>query len=311
MRVQTVPVEVKRRIRLGTSWRAWCSLTSIRLAEIRIVRAPITLLVAMALTFATAQGIASASPQAPPRTPGASGGGDVSASPAGNRGQSIFAEHCAFCHGANGRGTGVAPDLTQTPIVHQDNGTGQVLAKFLKQGKPNFGMPAFPSLTGSQVDAIARFLHAQTLAAAHTPKLSILVGNPVAGKKYFAAHCGSCHKVSGNLKEIARRLDPMTLQARIVNPRAQGSLDAPPPESIPIAVTIRPRNGAPVSGQLLSESDFYITIRTRSGRRRTFRRNGDEPSVQIHDPLEAHMKLMRTISDSDLHDVTAYLESLK
>jgi hypothetical protein len=103
----------------------------------------------------------------------------------------------------------------------------------------------------------------------------------------------------------------MTLQARIVNPRARGSLTAPAPQNVPVTVTVTPHNAAPVSGELLSETDFYITLKTRLGGRRTFLRNGDEPSVQVHDPLQAHMKLMRSISDSDLHAVTAYLESVK
>lgn len=277
-----------------------------------VVRATVSLLAAAVFAFVTVKAMASPHPQVPARAVGSpSGVEDVSASPPASRGRRLFAQQCSFCHGSNARGTGVAPDLTQVPIVRQDNGTGRVLASFLKHGLPSSGMPAFPDLTSSQVRYMAEFLHAETLAAAREAKLSIIVGSPAAGKRYFAKHCSSCHSVNGNLKGIAKRLDPMTLQARIVNPRAQGVLGAPPPQTVPIAVTIRPQNGAPVSGQLLSESDFYITVRTRSGRCRTFLRHGNEPSIQIHDPLEAHMMLMRTISDSDLHNVTAYLESLK
>ena len=205
------------------------------------MRALISLLTTAALAFVTAQAIASPYPQATPRAPGSSGAvEDVSASHPASRGRKLFAEHCSFCHGSNARGTGVAPDLTQVPIVRQDNGAGRVLAIFLKHGIPSSGMPAFPSLTASEVHYIARFLHSETLKAAHQAKLSILVGNPAAGKKYFAGHCSSCHSVNGNLKGIASRLDPMTLQARIVNPRAEGLLGAPPPQTIPIVLPDAP-----------------------------------------------------------------------
>lgn len=276
------------------------------------MRATISLLATTVFALATVGVIASPYPEMSARVAASPAGGeDVSAAPPASRGRRLFAQHCSFCHGSNARGTGVAPDLTQVPMVRQDNGTGGALAGFLKHGIPTSGMPAFPDLTGSQIHSIAKFLHAETLAAAHHAKLSILVGNPAAGKSYFAGHCSSCHSVNGNLKGIAKRLDPMTLQARIVNPRAQGTLGAPPPQTIPITVTVRPQGGAPVSGRLLSESDFYVTLRTRSGRRRTFLRHGNEPSVEIRDPLKAHMRLMRTISDADLHNVTAYLESVK
>lgn len=276
------------------------------------MRATISLLAITVFALATVKAVASPYSQVPARAAAPPAGGeDVSAAPPVSRGRRLFAQHCSFCHGSNARGTGVAPDLTQVPMVRQDNGSGEVLASFLKHGIPTSGMPAFPDLTASQVHHIAKFLHAETLAAAHQVKLSILVGNPAAGKTYFAGHCSSCHSVNGNLKGIATRLDPMTLQARIVNPRAQGILGAPPPQTIPIEVTVRPQHGAPVSGRLLSESDFYITLITRSGRGCTFLRHGNEPSVEIRDPLKAHMRLMRTISDSDLHNVTAYLESLK
>ncbi len=276
------------------------------------VRRATSLLAATALVFAATQGTALASPQTSLRTPAAPGGiEEANTSAAQKRGRSIFAQHCSFCHGADARGAGVGPDLTQAPIVNHDQGTGNVLAMFLKHGKPNFGMPAFPDLPGDQIHAIAQFLRVQILAAARAPKLSILVGNPQAGARYFGAHCTSCHSVSGDLRGIGRRLDPMTLQARIVNPRARGSLTAPAPQNVPVTVTVTPHNAAPVSGELLSETDFYITLKTRLGGRRTFLRNGDEPSVQVHDPLQAHMKLMRSISDSDLHAVTAYLESVK
>jgi cytochrome c oxidase cbb3-type subunit 3 len=35
------------------------------------------------------------------------------------------------------------------------------------------------------------------------------------------------------------------------------------------------------------------------------------PAVTIHDPLEKHREMLAQYTDKDIHDVTAYLETLK
>lgn len=57
--------------------------------------------------------------------------------------------------------------------------------------------------------------------------------------------------------------------------------------------------------------DFLITIALADGSQRTFRRTGDNPNVVIHDPLKVHRDLLPEYSDKDIHDVTAYLVTLK
>ena len=47
------------------------------------------------------------------------------------------------------------------------------------------------------------------------------------------------------------------------------------------------------------------------GVQRSVRRTGDVPKVEIHDPLERHRKLLTEYTDKDIHDVTAYLVTLK
>jgi len=44
---------------------------------------------------------------------------------------------------------------------------------------------------------------------------------------------------------------------------------------------------------------------------RTFRRNGDTPKIEIHDPMKGHRDLLAQYTDKDMHDVTAYLVTLK
>jgi cytochrome c oxidase cbb3-type subunit III len=47
------------------------------------------------------------------------------------------------------------------------------------------------------------------------------------------------------------------------------------------------------------------------GARRTFRREGPVPKVEINDPLEPHRRLVLELTDRDMHDVTAFLATLK
>jgi cytochrome c oxidase cbb3-type subunit 3 len=228
------------------------------------------------------------------------------------RGRRLLGLNCAFCHGSNARGTGVGPDLTGTGTVQRDLGSGIELGQFLKSGNPAKGMPAFPNLTPAEVADLARFLHVQLLLAqSAAPTLSILVGDAGAGERYFHGHCDGCHAADKDLHGIGTRYNEKTLQARIVNPRAGGGGGAAAPKDVPIEATVHLRAGPSVSGQLLGLSDFFVTIRESGGARRTFARDGRFPVVTLNDPLHAHFDFMRTCSDADLHNLTAYLVTLK
>jgi hypothetical protein len=54
-----------------------------------------------------------------------------------------------------------------------------------------------------------------------------------------------------------------------------------------------------------------VTLVLADGTRRSIERNGDVPKVEVHDPNEAHKKLLPTLDDKDMHDVTAYLATVK
>ena len=70
-------------------------------------------------------------------------------------------------------------------------------------------------------------------------------------------------------------------------------------------------SGEKVEGRLDRIDDFVVALTTADGTRRTFRTNGDTPKVDIHDPLQPHKDLLRVYADSDIHNVTAYLVTLK
>jgi cytochrome c oxidase cbb3-type subunit 3 len=76
-------------------------------------------------------------------------------------------------------------------------------------------------------------------------------------------------------------------------------------------VTVTLDSGQRVEGTLVRIDDFYVVMETSEGTQRTFRRDGERPVVDVRDPLEPHRQLLATYTDKDIHDVTAYLVTLK
>ena len=70
-------------------------------------------------------------------------------------------------------------------------------------------------------------------------------------------------------------------------------------------------DGHKYEGRLVSHDDFLITIAEADGTQRTIRRNGDFPKLEIHDPMKAHRDMLLTLTDDDIHNLTAYLVTVK
>jgi cytochrome c oxidase cbb3-type subunit 3 len=230
------------------------------------------------------------------------------------RGQQVFGQHCAFCHGADARGGAQGgSDLLQSPIVLEDEG-GAGLGKFLAVGRPEKNMPKF-ALPRPRVVEIAAFLHARVGAASTSrPRVDILVGNAKAGEAYFngPGRCTTCHSATGDLARIGSKYDPVMLQGRMVVPRGRGGYPGGDNErDLPLRATVTLPSGQVVTGDVLYLSDFHVTLKDPSGKRHTISRRGDAPKVEIADPLHAHIALLRTLSDTSMHDLTAYLATLK
>ena len=234
------------------------------------------------------------------------------------RAKPVYEPQCGFCHGNDARGRAGGPDLARSLVVLADTG-GKELAGFLRAGRPERGMPAFPNLTDQQITDIAEFLHERLEAArsrAATDTMASLVGDAKAGAAYFngPGRCTTCHSISGDLAGIGAKYDPPTLQGRLVNPRPGGGGRGQPAVVSPRAariVTVALANGQTVSGTLDYISEFTVTLIEKSGTRRTFKRDGDVPKVVITDPLQAHFDMLRTFRDKDMQDLTAYLWTLK
>ena len=238
------------------------------------------------------------------------------------RGKSALFVNCGFCHGANARGGDGGPDLIRSVLVLDDE-KGKELGNFLKIGRPDRGMPNFPGLTSAQISDIAEFLHSEIYSASNRRTYeiqNILVGDAKAGEAFFngAGKCAGCHSPTGDLKDIGAKYDPVTLQGRIVMPRSQrgGAGDpaiagaAQPPGTSP-AVTVTFSSGQSYTGALVRITDFDVTLRDSSGAVRSFTRNDETPKVEIKDPLQAHIDMLSKYKDADIHNLTAYLVTLR
>ena len=235
-----------------------------------------------------------------------------------DRGAGVFVSQCGFCHGSNARGGSSGPGLTRSALV-QDDESGRQLGAFLRSGRPDKGMPAF-ELTPEQVTDVATFLHAAIFLNANRrlyQVLDIVTGDPKAGEAFFhgAGKCSACHSPAGDLKGVGAKYDPVTLQGRLLMPR--GGRGAGPPQpayldknAIRVKVTLPSRQT--IAGVLVRLTDFDVTVYDpASGQIRSWLRNGDTPKVEVVDPLQAHLDLLPAWTDSDMHNMTAYLASLK
>src|ERR1700677_184734 len=221
---------------------------------------------------------------------------------AAERGKGDFSSSCSFCHGSLATGTEQAPNLLRSPLVFQDH-NGDTLGPFLKQGRPTLGMPAFPTLSPEQVSDIAAFLHSriQETRGKRLPETALLVGDPKAGLAYFngAGKCSTCHSPTGDLAHIGSKEQPLALTTSFLTPPAK-----------PSQVTVTLPSGQTVAGRLEYLDEFTVSLVDDSGVYHTWPRDRTK-SVDVADPLAAHKAMLPIYTDKDIHDLLAYLVTLK
>jgi len=248
--------------------------------------------------------------------------------------------NCAACHGSTGRGgPNNSPDLTRSALAMQPDG-GRGLVAFLRVGRPDKGMPPLSRpLSDQEAADLSAKLRSLGFAAVPAPagrgagagrgaplpaalggqQLSVLVGDPKLGKRYFEGQfykCSSCHSVrdgepsqAASLAHIATKYpDAKALQnAMLIN----RSLNWSPRTNKDVTATVTYANGRTVKGYLTSVSDFKVVLRDEGGAETALPRNDGEPKVVLTDRLQYHLDLLPRYLDSEMHDLTAYLATLK
>lgn len=220
-------------------------------------------------------------------------------------GASIFQQNCAFCHGRDAAGGETGPDLTRSKLVSQDVG-GNKIASVIRNGRPDKGMPPF-NLSEPEIAAVVKFVHAQEAAAKlHQGQrrgvdvADLQTGNVEAGKQYFngAGTCASCHSPTGDLAGIASRYRGLKLEERMLYPRNAKS-----------HVTVTLPSGQKLTGTLAYLDEFTVALRDNSGTYHSWPTS--KVRYRVDSPVDAHVALFGKYTDADIHNLMAYLQTLK
>ena len=257
------------------------------------------------------------------------------------KGKTQYELICAACHGRDLRGGDMGgPNLLRSLLVLGEVTPGEAIMPVVKNGRPDKTPPMPPlPLADDDIKAIAEYIHS---VVGKSPRqgmpppteaaieLNVLVGDAAAGEQYFAAKCASCHSATGDLQGIATRIpDPKSLQNFWVSGgtvagrggrgggrgpstgagQAADGRGARNPRAITATVTTPA--GEKVEGVVARIDDFYVALLMEDGTIRSFTRRGAVPKVEMRDPLEPHKTLLGAYTNKDMHNVTAYLATLK
>jgi cytochrome c oxidase cbb3-type subunit 3 len=231
------------------------------------------------------------------------------------RGDGLYQVNCMGCHGADLRGGDQGgPNLLRSDVVLNDV-EGELLGQVINAGMNR--MPPITTLDDSGIRAVAGYIHSVVATAERQgapPRvvydLDILVGNADRGRRFFERQCTECHAATGDLAGIGAEIaDPVNLQNAWVAGRRQGRFGGG--SSLPKTARVTLAGGTRVEGELLRYDDFFVSLRTADGEYRSFGRVGTGVEVEVFDPLWRHLELLSELADDTIHDVTAYLETLR
>jgi cytochrome c oxidase cbb3-type subunit 3 len=222
-------------------------------------------------------------------------------------GRTRFASQCGFCHGRDAGGGEGGPDLTRSELVAADV-RGDRIAPVVRNGRQT--MPGF-ALSDSDMAAIVAFIHDQKTQAdsavggrRSVDLADLQTGNAAAGKRYFDSACSRCHSATGDLAGVATRLQGLPLLQRMLYP---GGALRDPKRVAEVTVTLS--SGQIVSGRLTYRDEFTIALTDASGWYRSW------PTKQVRftvdDPRQGHVEQLGKYTDADMHDVLAYLQTLR
>jgi cytochrome c oxidase cbb3-type subunit 3 len=230
------------------------------------------------------------------------------------RGKTLYGINCQACHGSDLRGGDMGgPNLLRSQVALTDK-QGELITPIIQGSRMAQGMPNL-GLNNEDAEAVAAYIRSVigTIGSQGTPPgqkkmLNVVVGDASRGQTYFASHCASCHS-SIDLKEFVDTYpEAAQMQTRWIT-GGGGNTPPKPGSKATVDVTVSP--GDKVSGELVHIDDFLVTLKLSDGAERSFARKGAVPAVVVHDPMQAHHEMLSHYTDGDIHDVTAYLVTLK
>ncbi len=228
-------------------------------------------------------------------------------SPQAAAGGALFQQNCAFCHGRDAMGGETGPDLTRSKLVLSDT-DGSKIAQVVHEGraKGDKKMPAFQFST-SEINGLVAFIRARITAAnamqggrRGVDVSDLQTGNVELGKKYFngAGGCAKCHSPSGDLAGVASRFEGLQLEERMLYP-----------ENAKSTVTVTLPSGKKISGLLAYQDEFTIALKNHEGVYKSWSK--DRVKFTVDSPVDAHVRLFSRYTDDDIHNLMAYIQTLK
>jgi cytochrome c oxidase cbb3-type subunit III len=220
-------------------------------------------------------------------------------------GGSLFRQNCSFCHGRDAGGGESGPDLTRSKLVAQDV-DGDKIGAVVRNGRPAKGMRSF-DFSEQQIAGLVAFIHTQQNNALRrkggrkgVDASDLQTGNVEAGQQYFngAGGCATCHSPTGDLAGIASRYRGLELEEQMLFPRHAKSK---------VAVTLA--SGQTITGTLEYLDEFTVGLIDPTGSYRSWR-TGDV-QYKVDAPVNAHVDLLAKYTDADIHNLMAYLQTLR
>jgi cytochrome c oxidase cbb3-type subunit 3 len=267
----------------------------------------------LAALFLVTLAVSAAQTPTPTHTAPAPGGAKKTAAPVSKpyppalveSGNALFRKDCSFCHGRDAGGGETGPDLTRSELVATDV-NGNKIGEVVRSGRPDKGMPHF-DVTAQQIAGLAAFIHTQRnieLAQKGGRKgvdvSDLQTGNVDAGKQYFdgAGGCATCHSPTGDLAGIALRHKGLELEMWMLYPRRAKS-----------RVTVTLASGQALTGTLAYRDEFTIALVDATGVYRSWRTS--DVQYKLDAPVDAHVDLLSKYADADIHNLMAYLQTLR
>lgn len=231
--------------------------------------------------------------------------GAASSSPLVEAGKGLFQQNCAFCHGRDAMGGEVGPDLTRSKLVLADVG-GDKISEVVRNGRPEKKMPAF-NFSSQELLSLAAFIHSQVTKATSqkggrrgVDVADLQTGNADAGRAYFngAGTCSKCHSPTGDLAGIATRYEGLQLEEHMLYPSEAKAR---------VSVTVA--SGKKYEGVLAYQDEFTIGLHDADGTYRSWPVRSIKYTIDA--PFEAHAELFSKYTDEDIHNLMAYIQTLR
>ena len=170
-------------------------------------------------------------------------------------------------------------------------------------------MPAF-TLSAADLGAIVAFVHDQKTKAESltggrrtVDVADLQTGDPEAGRRYFAGACAKCHSPDRRSRRRRRSgCRAWRCCSACSIPRQAG-------EGSKATVTVTPQSGKPLTGTLAYRDEFTIALTDSTGWYRAW--PAQQVKFVVNDPLQAHVDQLGKYTDGDMHDVLAYLQTLR